>query len=114
MTRVGARDCLQERSRGHSCWGGCGGPDERQPADGELLCSAAAATLGGGSTFHAEKLESCEKKTSPRRVVGGGGTAKRIAGGRRERKCDESGFYALYAAASVTIHVTFRNSFVLS
>lgn len=85
------------------------------PADGELLCSAAAATLGGGSTFHAEKLESCEKKTSPRRVGGwGGGTAKRIAGERRERKCDESGFYALYAAASVTIHVTFRNSFVLS
>lgn len=41
------------------------------PADGELLCSAAAATLGGGSTFHAEKLESCEEKTSPRRVGGG-------------------------------------------
>lgn len=40
------------------------------PADGELLCSAAAATLGGGSTFHAEKLESCEEKTSPRRVGG--------------------------------------------
>lgn len=82
------------------------------PADGEVHCSA-AATVDGGSTFHTEK--SLVRRRHSR--VGGGwgeGTAKRIADERRERKCDESGFYAFYADASLTIHVIFRNSFILS
>lgn len=31
MTRVGGATAF--RSRGHSCWGGCGGPDQRQPTE---------------------------------------------------------------------------------
>lgn len=64
------------------------------------------------TTSHAAEPEAGEEeKTCP---VWGGGAAERITDERRARKCEESGFYAFYAAASVTIHVTFRNSFILS
>lgn len=63
------------------------------------------------ATSYAAEPEAGEEKTCP---VWGGGTEKRITDERRARKCEESGFYAFYAAASVTIHVIFRNSFILS
>lgn len=63
------------------------------------------------ATFHAAVPDTGEEKTCP---VWGEGAAKRITDERRARKCDESGFYAFYAAASVTIHVILRNSVVSS
>lgn len=60
---------------------------------------------------HAAEPEAGEEKTCP---VRGGGAEKRITDERRARNCEESGFYAFYAAASVTMHVIFRNSFILS
>ena len=109
MTRVGCRwggrgrDCLQEQRAqlpGRLWWAG------PTPADGELLCSA-AATVDSGATIHAEKLVCCGEDIAASARGGGGGGG--ITGERGGRKGDKAGFYA---GGSVSFPVILRNSFI--